>query len=439
VSAQPIDDRSLLGNYFVSAYPPFSCWTETAASDFRAALARRPDPPGSSATLGLYVHIPFCVERCQYCYYLAHDDRMGDVDRYLRALLQELALYAKSPAIGSRRLSVVYFGGGTPSLLSATRIDLLLSEIQRLLPWNGVREATFECAPKSVTESKLRILRDAGITRLSLGVQQMNNEILRANGRIHLVEDVERAYAAVRRVGFDVVNLDLIVGLPGESDDTFDDSLERVLELAPDCVTIYQLEIPFNTPLCRAVRDGSQTAAPASWEVKRRRLGRAFGLLEMKGYAVRSAYAAVRDPSRHGFLYQDDQYGGADLLGIGASAFSYVGGVHQQNLPALDDYLTAVEENRLPAWRGYALDEGEQLVREFVLQLKLGRIDSSRFRTRFGIDPAERFAEPLAWMRARGWLTPDDGCIRLTREGLLRVDHLIPAFYLTHHQGVRYS
>ncbi len=421
----------LLGSYFVSAYPPFAFWSEEGAARFarqlEQALAERP-------RLGLYVHVPFCSQRCHFCYYLSHDDREGDLDPYLDALAEELELYSGKPYLAGRELDFVYFGGGTPSLLSSRRIERLLGRLQEAFPWRAAREVTFECAPRSVTERKLEALRRLGVTRISLGVQELDDRVLAASGRIHLVADVERAVAAIREVGFPVLNVDLIVGLADQTDDTFTASLERVVAMAPESVTLYLLEIPHNTPLFRAIVAGAQSPPPGGWTAKRARLARGFARLEEAGYTVASAYTVVRDPARHRFLYQEEQYRGADLLGIGASAFSYLGGVHQQNVASLEGYLARRGTGELPLWRGYALDREERFVRELVLQLKLGWVDVERLRQRHRSDPLRRFAGPLAEHTERGWLTVGGGAIRLERAGLARVDRLLASYYLPRHR-----
>jgi len=432
-------DEPLEGNYFVSTYPPFSAWTRAALPEvhrlLQAPAAARQDEP-----LGLYVHVPFCVKRCDYCYYLSYADKSAaDIDAYVDAVLAEAQLYRRTAALAERTPTFVYFGGGTPSLLSAREIERLLRGLQHVFPWARVQEATFECAPQSVTQAKLRRLRELGVTRISLGVQELDDDVLRLNGRVHLVRHVERAWEAIRRVGFDVVNLDLIVGLVGQTEATFSRSLDRVIGMQPECVTIYQLEIPLNTPLYRALHAGALPQAPANWDIKRARLGRGLAALEQAGYTVRSAYAAVRDPRRHRFVYQDEQYRGADLLGIGVASFSYLAGLHFQNVTALDAYLTLVRQGQFPLGRAYALTDDERLTREFVLQLKLGVADAAYFHASFGTDISQRFAEPLRELTQRGWLTVDAGGVRTTREGLLRVDRLLSAFYPAHHRGIRYT
>ncbi len=428
-------EEPLEGNYFVAAYPPFSCWNRESLPEYQRARGT----PHGEEPFGLYVHIPFCVKRCQYCYYLSYDDKADEIDGYLNALLKEVKMCAAAPALADREVGFVYFGGGTPSLLSDKRIRSLMAELQGVFPWTNAKEVTFECAPQTVTESKMEALREMGVTRVSMGVQSLDDEVLRKNGRVHLAREVERAYAAIQSVGFPVVNIDLMVGLVGETDESFFRSLERVMEMSPQSITIYQLEIPLYTPLYRALRNGTLDGMPASWSVKRARLATAFARLEAAGYTVRSAYAAVRDPARHRFVYQEDQYRGADLLGVGVASFSYLRGVHQQNLTTLEKYLACLNENRLPLHRAYALNDEERMVREFVLQLKLGKVTAEHFRRRFNAEIAERFAKPLRRLADEGWLVFDDNGVTLTRDGLLRADHLLSEFYLPEHKVKRYN
>ncbi len=428
----------LAGNYFVSVYPPFSCWTCEQLPRLKQALADGP-PPESPAGLGLYTHIPFCVQRCDYCYYRSYDDVSRDrIETYIDAVLAELTLYRKQAVLAARTVDFVYFGGGTPSLLSAEQIERLLQGVQAIFPWSDAKEITFECAPKTATGRRLTALSATGVTRISLGAQQLNDAVLKQNGRVHMVRDIRRAYEEVRRVGFATVNLDLMVGLVGETESTFFESLEQTIELQPDSVTIYQLEIPPNTPLFHMLRDGDLASEQAPWSVKRRRMTDAFARLEEAGYTIRSAYAAVRDPDAHRFLYQDAQYRGSDLLGVGVASFSYFAGVHYQNRTSLDDYLMTVAAGGLPLSRAHALSDEERLVREFVLQLKLGGVDREDFRRKFRVDILERFAGPLGQLAARDWLTLNDAGVTLRREALVRVDRLIPAFYLPEHHAASY-
>lgn len=426
----------IVGSYFVATYPPFSCWDTADAGAWLDALDA---PPAPRTPLGLYVHVPFCVKRCTYCYYLSVDDHPDLLDAYLEALDAEIARVVLSPAIAGRAVDFAYVGGGTPSMLSPDRIERLFGSLRGQASLDDAREITFEVAPRSVTRAKLRALRNHGVTRVSMGVQQLDDDVLRASGRVHRVVDVLRAWDLIREAGFPIANLDLMVGMIGETEDSFLASLDRTIGMGPESITLYPLEIPMNTPLYRAIEDGTVPRPPLDWATKRRRMATAFGRLEAAGYAVRSTNAAVRDPSRHRFLYQDLQYRGADLLGIGVASFSYVGGVHHQNAARLEEYLRAAEERRPPLGRAHALDANERVVREFILQLKLDRVERAPFRARHGVDPTDRFAAPLADLVERGWIRVADDAIHWTPEGRVQADRVLPSFYLPEHRGIRYS
>lgn len=432
-------DEPLEGNYFVSTYPPFSTWSASSVSETVKALSTAP-ASSANTPLGLYIHIPFCVKRCSYCYYLSYTGRSRrELDDYAGALIDELILYRQLPALADRDLSFIYFGGGTPSLLSEETLAKLLEEMQSVAPWSAVEEVTFECAPMAVSQSKMHMLRQHGVTRVSMGVQTFNDDVLRRNGRVHLARDVEEAYAALRNAAFPIINLDLIVGLVGESESSFFDSVDRAIALHPESVTIYQLEIPKNTPLSRDLRQPGSSIEILSWAQKRQRLGSAFERLEAAGYHVRSAYTAVRDPHRHRFVYQDEQYRGADLLGLGLASFSYIQGHHFQNVTREASYYERLRDGLLPIDRSYSLSDEERLIREFILQLKLGHVDICKLSAKFTVDVRRRFAQSIDHLERENLMTTDARGITLTRAGLLRADRLLPAFFRPCHRDIRYS
>ena len=190
------EDEPAEGNCFVSAYPPFSCWNKETGKEIEAWIhAGAPRP--RDVPFGLYIHIPFCTVRCQYCYYLSYANPASEgIDSYLSALTRELEMYGELDALRDQRLDFVYFGGGTPSILSEEQFHDLVVRLQAVLPWDGVHEVTFECAPSTLTETKLRSLHEHGVTRISMGVQQLNDVVLQKNGRTHLVRDVVRVVRA---------------------------------------------------------------------------------------------------------------------------------------------------------------------------------------------------------------------------------------------------
>jgi oxygen-independent coproporphyrinogen-3 oxidase len=228
----------------------------------------------------------------------------------------------------------------------------------------------------------------------------------------------------------------------GETDDNWRACIDRTLTLDPDSVTIYQMELPYNTTISSDILKGTgQFAEPvASWVTKRRWVAEAFSALERAGYHIGSAYTAVKNPATTKFVYRDRLWEGADLVGLGVASFGHVNGVHLQNLDTWETYSAAIERDEVPLGRAYRPSAEERLIREFVLQLKRGALAPAHFATKYQVDVLDRFRDGLASLQAAGYLArADREAIALTRDGLLRVDVLLPRFFLPQHTGIRYT
>ena len=436
-----IDAREV-GSYFVANYPPFSVWTPSAVvSEALPALEAAPAP---DTPLGLYLHIPFCRKRCHFCYFRVYTDKNADeIAGYLDALVREWELYASKPALAGRPVQFVYFGGGTPSYLSSRQLDALVKRLTAVTPWTSAEEITFECEPGTLTDAKLAAIRRMGVTRLSLGIEHFDDAILELNGRAHRSPEIGRAYAAARALDFPQINVDLIAGMLGDTDEAWRASVRKTIDLAPDSVTIYQMELPFNTTISADIlkeggaRFGGQLAA---WDTRRRWMQEAWEALEGAGYHLGSAYTAVKDPSRVRFVYRDALWQGADLAGLGVASFGHVNGVHLQNVDTWEAYSAAIGRGEIPLGRAYRPTREERLIRELVLQLKRGAIRPAYFRQKYDADVLDRFAPQWASLAEEGYLQPPGrDCMTLTRPGLLRVDSLLRRFFLPEHASVRYT
>jgi oxygen-independent coproporphyrinogen III oxidase len=438
-------DRTDVGNYFVANYPPFSVWTkEAVARDARPALAAE---PRADVPLGLYLHIPFCRKRCHFCYFRVYTDKnASEVQGYLDTLAREWELYNEQRAIAGRPLNFVYFGGGTPSYISTRQLQSLVKRMDAVSSWRAAEEITFECEPGTLTESKLAAIRDIGVTRLSLGVENFDDAILEANGRAHRSGEIGKAYEYAQSLDFPQINIDLIAGMLGETDANWRDCVQKTIDMAPDSVTIYQMELPFNTTISKDLLAGGgaviQSAGNgvANWSTKRRWVEEAFEALEQAGYIIGSAYTAVKSPSTK-FIYRDRLWQGADMAGLGVASFGYVNGVHMQNLDKFEEYVAAIDRGEIPLGRALRPTEEEQLIREFVLQLKLGAIRPSYFASKYRVNVLDRFRAPLDTLAGEQLLSIDAerDRVSLSRDGLLRVDTLLPRFFKPEHTSVRYT
>jgi len=428
-----------VGSYFVANYPPFSVWSrDSLAVDAASALDTSP----GDVPLGLYLHIPFCRKRCHFCYFRVYTDKNArEVEEYLDLVAREWAMLGARRAIAGRPLRFVYFGGGTPSFLSTTQLQGLVDRLTDVASWRDAEEVTFECEPGTITEPKLAVIRNIGVTRLSLGIENFDDRVLELNGRAHRSAEIDRAYAYARELGFPQINVDLIAGMLGEADDTWMATVERTLALEPDSVTIYQMELPYNTTISSDLLKGTGRFAEhvASWDTRRRWVDGAFSRFERAGYTINSAYTAVREPSTE-FVYRDRLWQGADLAALGVASFGHVSGVHLQNVDTWDAYRAAIERKELPLGRSYRPSADERLVREVILQLKKGTIRPRYYEAKFGVDIRERFADVWDSIRRDGYLAAfGTDAISLTRPGRLRVDMLLHRFFLPEHQGLRYT
>ncbi len=436
-----------VGSYFVANYPPFSVWSADHLSAVSETLATRPGagpadqyragqaPP----PIGLYMHIPFCRKRCKFCYFRVYTDKNGgQVEQYLAGLTREIELYRDQERFAGREFDFVYFGGGTPSFLSEKQLLGLVERINQHWRWDAAREVTFECEPGTLKKPKLEAIKSIGVTRLSLGVEHFDDEILETNGRAHKSPEIFRAYDWVRDIGFQQVNCDLIAGMVGETDAKWRAAVEKMIELSPDSVTIYQMELPHNTKISRDIKSGAESPI-ASWAQKRAWVDYAFAAFEKAGYVVSSAYTMVKPGPHSSFVYRDALWHGADMVGTGVASFSHVGGTHYQNLDDWDAYLDAVNGGALPLSRALPLNTRRMLIREFVLQLKLGGVKFDYFAEKFGENPATLFKDGLAEVAGAGLAKVDAEGISLTRAGLLRVDELLPAFFESEFRNIRYT
>jgi len=429
------NERSL-ATYFVANYPPFSLWQPDHVPEL---LGRLRAPGRDGAPLGAYLHIPFCRKRCHFCYFRVYTDKnAAAVREYLDAVVLEAGRLGAMP-FARRPLRFLYFGGGTPSYLSIPQLDRLMDGPRQALDLSELEEFAFECEPGTLTPGKLERIRELGVTRLSLGVEHFDDFVLEAGGRAHRSGEIGNAFARARQIGFPQINIDLIAGMLGDDDERWHHAVQETIRLAPDAVTIYQMEVPKNTTIARRIReDGEESLPLPDWKTKRRWTAEAFAALEAAGYVRSSAYTTTREPARGGFVYRDALWRGADMLAIGVSSFGHASGCHYQNEAGIAPYLERVGRGELAVARALPTPDEARVIRQFVLQLKLGRVSRERFLDEFGTDILDRFDGELRLLEESGYLQITEAGPVLTGHGLLRVDRVLPMFFLPEHQRIAY-
>ncbi len=385
---------------------------------------------------GVYVHIPFCRRKCLYCdFYSRPPADAGEIDRFAAALIYELELRAAGARGRSVRLcaqtntcvGTVYFGGGTPSMLGADTLRRILRAIRERLSVAALAEITVEANPLDVTADWSARCLDAGVNRLSIGVQSLDEGDLRFLGRLHHADDGPRAVKTARDAGFREVGIDLIYGLHGQSADALRDSINRAVEVCrPEHISCYQLTYAAGTPLGRDVEAGRIPRLHPDEEyelfvaVHRRLAELGYPAYEVSNFSLGDAHR-----SRHNSNY----WRHVPYVGLGPSAHSFEPPVRSWNLASTEKYCSLVEQGRLPVAGSEALSQ-EQLAAEMVmLALRTtDGLDLELYRRRFGRDFADANRDALRDAVSCGRITMSECRIRPTLDGLAVADALAAEF-----------
>jgi putative oxygen-independent coproporphyrinogen III oxidase len=370
-----------------------------------------------AAELGAYVHVPFCTKRCGYCSFNTAPYLEAAVPRFLRALATEIALAGGAPWAPDVQLRTVFLGGGTPSLLAADELGGLLDALRARFHVDRDAEITVECNPESVTPERLAGYRAAGVTRISLGVQSLDDRVLPALDRLHSAADARRAFDAARAAGFPHVSVDLIYGLPGQDGARWEQTVREVLEWAPDHLSAYALSLdegsawtatgvrglPGEDGVAEQYRALTRLAADAGYE----------------HYEV-SNYARPGHRSAHNQVY----WRAEEYLGLGPGACGFLGDVRYGNAKPLERYCATLEAERLPMATHEILTPRQRLAERLFLGLRTADgVPAAWIDERLALAPGRLPARLTEW-RERGLLEHRDGRFRLTEAGFFLSDAL---------------
>ncbi|MEK7390474.1 MAG: radical SAM family heme chaperone HemW [Elusimicrobiota bacterium] len=356
---------------------------------------------------GLYAHIPFCSVKCFYCDFAAFSGQGKFADRYLDALEAEAALHPVSSP------GTLYVGGGTPSELSAAQIQNLFSRLRRAYGQPRWSEVTFEGNPESLDEDKLQLLAQEGVTRLSIGLQTADDALLPAIGRRHTAADFEHAFRAARKAGFQSLSVDLMFGLPGQTLGSLESTLERVLALGPEHISLYGLQVEDRTLFAKRSTKEDPDLSREMFELSIERLAQAG----LEQYEI-SNFAKPGFRSIHNLNY----WRRGEYVGLGCSAASFYGGRRQTNVERLVAYLEHVEARRRPLAESETPSGLDALGEEAFLGLRMieGFIPSHELR--------EAFKDEWAALASRSLVREDGGRWRLSREGVFLANEVFREF-----------
>ncbi|WP_122646906.1 radical SAM family heme chaperone HemW [Enterococcus mediterraneensis] len=376
-------------------------------------------------SISAYLHIPFCEHICYYCDFNKVFLEGQPVDEYIEMLLREIQLgLAQQPITEAK---TIYIGGGTPTSLSAKQLDCLLAGVTEYFPMETVKEFTIEANPGDLTKEKLQVMKNYDIDRLSMGVQTFDNRLLKKIGRKHSAEDVYQTIELLRKEQFDNVSIDLIYALPGQSLESFRDTLKRALDLDLPHYSMYSLILENKTMFMNWVRQG-RIELPDQ-EVESQMFEEAIEQMEKHGrhqYEI-SNFALSGKESQHNLIYWNNE----NYFGFGAGASGYLGDRRYKNYGPIQHYLKPLRENKLPAYEEEFLTKQNQMEEEMFLGLrKIAGISKRVFKEKFGVDFQTVYGAVLPELKQKGWLLEEEDAIRLTDTGLFIGNEVFEKFLL---------
>ena len=364
--------------------------------------------------ISLYVHIPLCVKKCAYCDFASFAGRMGQRDRYVKAVCREIR--AQAAFFGRRQVKTIFFGGGTPTLLAGDQIQVIMDTLRDCFELLPDAEITMEGNPGTLTKENLAAYRAAGVNRLSLGVQSMDDALLAAIGRIHTAKEAEQAAAMAREAGFENINLDLMFGLPGQTAHQWRETLQSAMARAPEHLSCYSLILEEGTPREKSVQAGTCAPLPDedvldALDALTRDMTRAAGYAQ---YDV-SNYAKPGRECRHNIVYWECQ----PYLGVGLNAHSDMDGRRFYNPESWEDYLIMAESGETARSQEGENSRNDRMFERMMMGLRQVRgVDGARFEADFGEVIDQVWPKTIADMTARGMMTHYNERIRLTGRGM---------------------
>jgi oxygen-independent coproporphyrinogen-3 oxidase len=413
---------------FTFQYPPFNLLQVKDANILQ-----------QKQLLHVYVHIPYCKTKCRYCYYklwAVGDQATDEIDDYLKLLSREIEIVSREPQVQACSVRSLYIGGGTPSLLSLDQLTRLFDVLKRSFQFTDDYEICVEANPDEnvLTAEKLALLKGSGVTRLSMGVQSLDDRILKLNGRAGSADEFYRAYEIAKSLGFHVINLDFMSGMLGENWTNWTRQFDTILSLRPENVSMYKLEFYLNTRLSKQIRQTKRAPGLLNDEEEAKYAEYAFDRMQKEGgYIAKNCYSLTRD-EEVAHVHATGVWDGESLLGLGLSAYGLFNGRMYQNTLELKDYEEAIVSGNRPIHRGHLVSARESVARTMVFGIKKLGISRSKFRERHGFEMTLLYGDIIRDLIELGLLTDDGETIQVPRSKYVYADDICRAFFLPEHE-----
>lgn len=362
--------------------------------------------------LGIYIHIPFCIQKCYYCDFTSYTKQESMQEHYIEKILQELE--QNRTKIEEREVTSIYLGGGTPSILKPKEIQKLLEGLKKVISWQRIKEVTIEVNPGTVDFNKLEIYQKNGVNRISIGLQATQNERLRQIGRIHTWEQFTKTYELTKKVGILNKNVDLMIGLPNQTIQEIKNSLEKIISLDPEHISVYSLVLEEGTKIENIITSGKMKLPTE--ELERQMYWYVKNTLELAGYYHYeiSNFAKIGKESLHNVNCWNQK----EYIGLGVAAHSYWKGKRYSNPDTLETYLNAIDFESIKQIHEEQTKEEQE--KEYMLLglRKIAGVSITEFKQKFGENPIYQFHKELDKLVKEKLVRIDLDQIKLTNKGL---------------------
>lgn len=412
-------EHTLNRNIPISIYPPIMFYNKNdAKSVFLMDNAQE-------SYANLYIHIPFCPKKCDFCYFTSFSAGLELVKKYVDALIEEIKFVSSKSVINTKKIHSIYFGGGTPTYLNIDCFNRLFQSIKDYFILTNDVEICIEVRPgKEATLEKLEFLRHVGVNRISIGIQSFNDEVLKVNGRNSNVKDGFELIEKIKKIEFNNVNIDIMSGMLKETEDTWEHTINQLLKIQPQNITLYKMQLYENSELTKYCKENEITPMSDEEELAFTKIF--YQSFLNQGYKLMSSTYSFSKDDRSIHKYREYRNMGEELIALGLSSNGYLNGHVYQKTYDMNQYLNGMYEPT----SAYKMTDSDLILRGIILGLKSGCVNRSLFKARYHVDPCDYFVNEFSMLKDLNYILIEEDEIRINYEQLFFIDDLLRTFFM---------
>ncbi len=414
-----MEKQKLKRNIPISIYPPIMFYNK---NDVETVFE---PSTNQNEYANLYIHIPFCAKKCHFCYFTSFSAGYGLVKKYVDVLCKEIEYISSQSSVKNKKIHSIYFGGGTPTYLSIECLDQLFQAIKSNFHLSEDIEICMEVRPgKEATLEKLKFLKEVGVNRISIGVQSFSDDVLLSNGRNCSVQDVNDLLDILNKLDFNNINIDIMSGMLSETEETWQNTIQRLLNIQPQNLTIYKMQLYENSKLTQYCKENSIQQMPESMELEYTK--KFYSAFMENGYQLMSSTYSLSKGNNFIHKYREYRNNGEELIALGLSANGFLNGYVYQKTYDMEAYLNG----EFKPTSAYKLSEADDILRGIILGLKSGRVNCKQFQERYKVDPYEYFNKEFKELEELKYVNIGTEEITISYDQIFYIDDLLRIFFM---------